>query len=305
MLAGPTASGKTDISFCLCEKYPFEIISVDSALIYRRMDIGTAKPTLAERSKYIHHLIDIVEPHQTYSAAQFVSDCNRLIHEIKLRGKIPLLVGGTMMYFKALIDGLSDLPDRDEAIRSSLEKEAQLKGWGYLHNRLSEKDPDIASKIKPNDSQRIQRMLEVIEITGKRYTDVIKSHKPGINFDIEFISIEPSNRTTLHDRISQRFNIMLAKGFLEEFENLYHDKTLTNVMPSMRCVGYRQAWQYMSGEYDYNTFVDKSIVATRQLAKRQLTWLRNWTSCQVNRFDSLSNNLEASVLSYIHNKFQK
>lgn len=302
MLAGPTASGKTSLSFKLCDQFPFEIISVDSALIYKGMDIGTAKPSDEERSQYFHHLVDILEPWEQYSVASFIKDAQTAIKQIQSKGKIPLLVGGTMLYFKSLIEGINDLPSQDKYLRQQIQVQANQHGWPAIHNQLKKLDPVAAENIDSHDGQRIQRALEVIYSTGELYSQLIEQQTHQMPFDCEFISLVPGDRLKLHKLIEKRFYQMLDAGFLQEVRQLYQDQRLSMHLPSMRCVGYRQAWDYLSGQYDYEQFVQKSIVATRQLAKRQLTWLRNWKSCQNNLFDCFDHHLEHKITQLVMNK---
>jgi tRNA dimethylallyltransferase len=275
-IMGPTASGKTASALKIAERVPSEIISVDSALVYRGMDIGTAKPTRDELAAVPHHLIDIIDPLDSYSVAQFRSDTLRLVEEITSRGKLPLLVGGTMLYYKGLNDGLDDLPGADPAIRAQLDAEAARDGWPALHARLATLDPETAARLKPMDSQRIQRALEVIALSGKPMSELfaqqVKKEPP---FDLASFALEPSDRAVLHARIERRFDIMLEGGLLDEVKALRARGDLHLGLPSIRCVGYRQAWQYLDGEIDYKTMRDTGIFATRQLCKRQLTWLRS------------------------------
>jgi tRNA dimethylallyltransferase len=278
-IMGPTASGKTAAALEIAAHIPSEIISVDSALVYRGMDIGTAKPSTAERASVPHHLIDIIDPSDCYSAMQFRHDALRLVEEIRVRGKLPLLVGGTMLYFKALRDGLDVLPQANEELRAQLDREAAIIGIPAMHARLAALDPDTAARLKPNDSQRIQRALEIIELTGQPMSQLLaKAPKPDLPFDIVPLSLEPSDRSVLHARIAARFDAMLdgtSGGLIEEVEALRSRGDLHLGLPSMRCVGYRQAWEYLDGAYDRKTLREKGIAATRQLAKRQLTWLRS------------------------------
>lgn len=277
-LMGPTASGKTAAALELARHVPAEIISVDSALVYREMDIGTAKPTPAERASVPHHLIDILDPSQAYSAMQFRQDALRLVEEIHGRGKLPLLVGGTMLYFKALQDGLDELPQADAALRAQLDREAAEYGVPALHARLAMLDPETAARLKPTDAQRIQRALEIIALTGQPMSQLLaKAPKAELPFRLVSIALEPSDRSILHKRIAARFDAMLKApgGLLEEVERLRARGDLHLGLPSMRCVGYRQAWEYLDGAYDFATLREKGIAATRQLAKRQLTWLRS------------------------------
>ena len=280
-LAGPTASGKTAAALAIAQQHAVEIISVDSALVYRGMDIGTAKPTAAELALVAHHLIDIRDPLNAYSAAEFVQDAEKLIAEITERGRLPLLVGGTMLYFKALADGLDDMPKADAALRVQIAADALEKGWPALHVELALVDPVTALRLKPNDSQRISRALEVFKLTGfpishfhrQNATKNIASctHKQT---DSALISLEPRDRSWLHARIAQRFDAMLAAGFIDEVKALRARGDLHADLPSMRCVGYRQAWEALDASSPMADLRDKGIVATRQLAKRQITWLR-------------------------------
>jgi tRNA dimethylallyltransferase len=280
-LAGPTASGKTAAALAIAQRYPTEIISVDSALVYRSMDIGTAKPSAAELSAAPHHLIDIRDPLNAYSAAEFVADATRLMADIATRGRLPLLVGGTMLYFKALFEGLDDMPKADSTVRAGIAASALEKGWPALHSELAGIDPITAARLEPQDSQRIARALEVYKISGKPLSsfqtrNTIKSiaatsHEQGA---AALISLEPADRSWLHERIAMRFDTMLAAGFVDEVKALRDRGDLHPDLPSMRCVGYRQAWQALDGEYPMAELRDKGIFATRQLAKRQITWLR-------------------------------
>ncbi|MGS0743686.1 tRNA (adenosine(37)-N6)-dimethylallyltransferase MiaA [Glaciimonas sp. GG7] len=275
-IMGPTASGKTAAALEIARHIPSEIISVDSALVYRGMDIGTAKPTAAERAAAPHHLIDILDPTQSYSAMQFREDTLRLITQIHARGKLALMVGGTMLYFKALRDGLDTLPQADPALRARLDAEAALIGVPGMHAKLAHLDPITAARLKPNDSQRIQRALEIIELSGQTMSSLLTNKPPPqLPFDTLPIALEPSDRSVLHSRIAQRFDLMLQDGgLIAEVESLRARGDLHTGLPSMRCVGYRQTWEYLDGDYDFNEMREKGIAATRQLAKRQLTWLR-------------------------------
>ena len=277
-LMGPTASGKTDLAIKLRQQLPVEVISVDSALIYRGMDIGTAKPSKAELALAPHRLIDICDPAESYSAANFRTDALREMQEISAQGKIPLLVGGTMLYYKALLEGLSPLPSADEKVRSEIEAKAALIGWGGLHQELSKIDPISAQRINPNDSQRINRALEVFYLTGKTLTELTAQKGEALPYDILQFAIAPEQREVLHLRIEQRFHKMIELGFQQEVEKLYRRPDLNENLPSIRCVGYRQMWEYLRGDYDHDEMVFRGICATRQLAKRQITWLRGWTS---------------------------
>ena len=279
-LLGPTASGKTAAALTCAERLPVEIVSVDSALVYRAMDIGTAKPTPAERATVPHHLIDIVEPTASYSAAEFRADASRLIDEIRARGRIPLLVGGTMLYYRALAYGLDELPSADADIRAELEAQAARVGWPALHARLADVDPVTAARLAPNDAQRIQRALEIYRVSGQPMSALLASaarSREASRYAFVPIALEPSDRGALHERIARRFDAMLAAGFIDEVAALRARGDLDPSMPSMRCVGYRQAWEYLDGTIDRATMRDKGIFATRQLCKRQLTWLRAMT----------------------------
>jgi len=277
-LMGPTASGKTDLAIQLRQHLPVEVISVDSALIYRGMDIGTAKPSKAELALAPHRLINICDPAESYSAANFRTDALREMQEISAQGKIPLLVGGTMLYYKALLEGLSPLPSADEKVRSEIEAKAALIGWGGLHQELSKIDPISAQRINPNDSQRINRALEVFYLTGKTLTELTAQKGEALPYNILQFAIAPEQREVLHLRIEQRFHKMIELGFQQEVEKLYRRPDLNENLPSIRCVGYRQMWEYLRGDYDHDEMVFRGICATRQLAKRQITWLRGWTS---------------------------
>jgi len=276
MLMGPTASGKTGLALALAQRFPVEIVSVDSALVYRDMDIGTAKPTAAEMASCPHHLIDIIAPTESYSAAQFHADANRLITDICQRGRIPLLVGGTMLYFKALLEGLSDLPQADADVRARLEADGERLGWPAMHQRLAAIDPETAARLAPNDSQRVQRALEVYELSGQPMSALMRQGRDAAaNFDTLRLALQPSDRAWLHQRIALRFDQMLEQGFLDEVSRVRQRyPELSLALPSMRCVGYRQAWEYQDGLFDYAELRERGIAATRQLAKRQITWLR-------------------------------
>ncbi|WP_343722314.1 tRNA (adenosine(37)-N6)-dimethylallyltransferase MiaA [Herbaspirillum seropedicae] len=276
-IMGPTASGKTAAALEIARHLPCEIISVDSALVYREMDIGTAKPTPAELAQVPHHLIDIIDPTEAYSAMQFRQDALRLTQEIIARGRLPLLVGGTMLYFKVLRDGLDELPQADPALRAQLDEEAARVGMPAMHARLAELDPVTAARLKPNDSQRIQRALEISLLTGQPMSALL-AQKPAEPLPMRLLplALEPSERAVLHDRIALRFDLMLRDGGLEhEVHALRARGDLHLGLPSMRCVGYRQMWEYLDGSIDAAAMREKGIAATRQLAKRQLTWLRS------------------------------
>lgn len=299
-LMGPTASGKTGAAVALMAKLPVEIISVDSALVFKDMDIGTAKPEAAILEKAPHHLIDIIEPTNAYSAANFRSDALQLMADISARGKIPLLVGGTMLYFKALEEGLSGLPEADPLIRAALDAEAAQIGWPAMHNKLAMIDPQTAARLEPNDTQRIQRALEVYKITGETMTSLFaKQTNQALPYQLLKISLVPSDRKVLHERIALRFDQMLAAGFVEEVRALIAKyPSLTAESTAMRCVGYRQALEHLSGEYDVAELRDRGIFATRQLAKRQLTWLRGMKD--IVELDCLEHNLNELVFNDIN-----
>lgn len=275
-LLGPTACGKTALALQLADEFPCEIISMDSALIYRGMDIGTAKPTSDERAAVAHHLIDIITPLEHYSAADFVADCVRLVGDIHRRGRLPLIVGGTMMYYQALVQGLNDLPQADEAVRVQLQQFKQEQGLAALYARLQLVDPPTAARLNPNDSQRIERALEVFLLTGMPMSSHFQAQQERQTaLNIYAAALIPEDRLQLHQQINRRFELMLQQGFLTELEHLQQQyPALTPDFPSMRCIGYRQAWLHLAGETDYAQLVAQGQAATRQLAKRQLTWLR-------------------------------
>ncbi|WP_049254111.1 tRNA (adenosine(37)-N6)-dimethylallyltransferase MiaA [Neisseria elongata] len=273
---GPTAGGKTGLALRLAQRFPLEIISLDSALVYRGMDIGTAKPTAEELASVPHHLIDIISPLQSYSAAEFAADCLRLCGEISARGRMPLIVGGTMMYFHALVNGLNDLPQADAGVRAQLQAQKAGQGVEGLYRRLCEVDAATAARLKPGDSQRIERALEVFLLTGRPLSDHLAVQTAyRVPLRLHTLVLFPQRRELLHEAIARRFRLMLEQGFLEEVGRLKAEyPSLTAEHNSMRCVGYRQAWDYLDGACAYDAFVDAGIAATRQLAKRQLTWLR-------------------------------
>jgi len=275
-LMGPTASGKTALAMALHDALPCDIISVDSALVYRDMDIGTAKPTAEELIKYPHSLINLIDPSESYSAADFCRDALREIDKSRANNRIPLLVGGTMMYFKSLIDGISPLPTADAKIRQEIEAEAKELGWSYLHDQLAKIDPVSAERIHKNDPQRLIRALEVYRITGKSMTELTKVKGDRLGGDVLQFAISPKDRKDLHARIALRFEQMIEQDFELEVVKLKERTDLHVNLPSIRCVGYRQMWEYLNDEVDHDEMVFKGICATRQLAKRQLTWLRNW-----------------------------
>lgn len=300
-LMGPTASGKTGLAVELAEHHNFEIISVDSALVYKGMDIGTAKPSAELLARAPHRLIDIIDPLESYSAADFVLDAVEQSQEILAKGKTPLLVGGTMMYFNALQKGLAEMPQADAELRVIIEAEAAEKGWAALHEELQRFDPEAASRIHPNDPQRLQRAIEVYRLTGKAMTHFWKQQEAvSLPFEMINMAVMPKERSVLHERIEQRFYDMMDQGFLAEVEEFYRRGDLTIDMPSMRCVGYRQLWQYLDGVDLLEDAIFKGVVASRQLAKRQLTWLRGWEDLMI--FDSLSKDLVPEALNYIESR---
>jgi tRNA dimethylallyltransferase len=295
---GPTASGKTGVAVELVQHLPLEIVSVDSALVYRDMNIGTAKPDAATLAVAPHHLIDVIDPTRSYSAAQFRHDALRLMAEITARGHIPLLVGGTMLYFKALREGLNDLPQADPALRAELEERAQIIGWPAMHQELARLDPETAARLKPTDAQRIQRALEVCLLSGTAMSTLLAhEQQAGLPYRLLQLALLPSDRAVLHERIAQRFDAMLKQDLLGELEYLKSRYVLTPELPSMRCVGYRQAWQYLEGECNAAEMRELGIIATRQLAKRQLTWLRGMEG--VTEFDCLAADLARQVRGHI------
>ena len=280
-ITGPTASGKTELALALAERVPLEIVSMDSAMVYRGLDIGTAKPSPEVRSSVPHHLVDIIEPTESYSAGRFAQDAARAIAEIRARGRLPLLVGGTLLYLRALREGLSVLPRADEAIRAELDREAAAHGWQELHDRLRRVDPDAAARIAPADRQRIQRALEVHALTGQSISELQQAGRRARHNGIVMLALVPENRADLAVRIEQRFDAMVARGFVGEVERLRARGDLHPDLPSMRAVGYRQLWSYLDGRYGWDEARTKAIVATRQYAKRQLTWLRGDPTCEV------------------------
>ena len=299
-LMGPTASGKTGLAVTLAQRLPVELISVDSALVYTGMDIGTAKPDADTLALAPHHLIDLIPPTEAYSAAQFRADALRLMSEITARGRIPLLVGGTMLYFNALQNGLSDLPQANPEVRARLDAEALIRGWPAMHARLAQIDPETAARLEPTDAQRIQRALEVLEISGKTMSQIFAEASVQVDLPYRLLKLAllPSDRAVLHARIAQRFDAMLNAGLVDEVKALraaYPD--LHVGLPAMRCVGYRQTWQYLDGEFGLEELREKGIAATRQLAKRQLTWLRGMDDTIT--LDCLDGQLQDQVLMQI------
>lgn len=307
-LMGPTASGKTDLAMELCKVLPCELISVDSALVYRGMDIGTAKPSKAQLAEFPHHLVDILDPSQSYSAADFRADALAAMAEITARGKIPLLVGGTMLYFKALLDGLADMPAADARVRAELEAQAAADGWQALHDQLAVVDPVSAARIHPNDPQRLIRALEVYRVSGRNMTahreqqtaqstDAAASGKPQLPYTVANLAIAPADRKVLHDRIASRFSTMLDQGFLDEVLALRSRGDLHAGLPSIRAVGYRQVWDHLDGKLTWAEMQERGIIATRQLAKRQFTWLRSWDD--LHWLDSLASDNLPRALKYL------
>lgn len=290
-LMGPTASGKTGLAIALNEALPVEIISVDSALVYRAMDIGSAKPSAAEMEAVPHHLIDIRDPSEPYSAASFRQDAQRLIDDIQARGRLPVLAGGTMLYFKALIEGMSPMPESDADTRRQIESEAAEFGWPHLHEQLAEVDPQSASRIHPNHSQRIGRALEVYRLTGKPLSDWWAQGVQGIAMpechNVVQVGLMPHDRALLHRRIEARFDEMMAEGLIDEVKRLMSREDLHADLPSIRAVGYRQVWEHLLGHCDRGEMREKALAATRQLAKRQLTWLRGWNDLHAVYIDSV------------------
>jgi tRNA dimethylallyltransferase len=271
---GPTASGKTALSIQLAKQYNGEIISVDSAMVYRGMDIGTAKPTMLEREGIPHHLIDILDPAEAFSTGQFRTLALEKMAQITQRGRLPILAGGTMLYFNALLNGLAELPPANAEIRQYLDQLLQQKGKEFLHQRLAEIDAEAAKRIHPNDPQRIQRALEVYEISGRPISDFFRQQQAELPYTIQTIKLIPSNRKLLHQVIAKRFETMLKEGLVDEVRRLFERGDLNDGLPAIRAVGYRQVWAYLQGEIDYETLREKGVIATRQLAKRQFTWLR-------------------------------
>ena len=298
-VVGPTASGKTGLAIALAQRFGGEVISMDSALVYRGMDIGTAKPDLAERAGVPHHLIDIIDPTQAYSAAKFRDDALRLAGEIGARGRLPVIAGGTMLYFKALREGLDDLPQADPELREEIEADAAVRGWPALHADLAQLDPPTAQRLAPGDSQRIGRALEIIRLTGQPMSALLRLAGQGRDAQLPFrllaLSLEPADRAALHERIARRFDAMLAAGLVEEVRHLRAAYTLDTGLPSMRCVGYRQAWEYLDGLITPDQMREQGIIATRQLAKRQLTWLRGMDT--LHRLDCLRPDVQAAALA--------
>ncbi len=294
---GPTASGKTALAVSLVERFPLEIISVDSALVYRGMDIGSAKPDAATLARAPHHLLDIRDPTDAYSAAAFCDDARRLMADIVARGRVPLLVGGTMLYFRALLRGLDDLPRADPALRKALEAEAKARGWPALHAELAAVDPATAARLAPNDSQRIGRALEIFRLTGTPMSALLDRVQSELPYRVLQLALIPSDRAVLHQRIAARFDAMLAEGLVDEVEFLRRASALSPDLPAMRAVGYRQAWAYLDGDIDIKALREQGLAATRQLAKRQLTWLRSWPDAVV--LDCLAEDMETQATALL------
>jgi tRNA dimethylallyltransferase len=300
-IMGPTASGKSRLAMALADHLPVEIVSVDSAQVYRGMDIGTAKPSAADQRRIPHHLIDLIDPTESYSAARFRTLALHTMESIRDRGRIPLLVGGTMLYFKALRDGLAALPAADPAARAEIDAQAAAHGWPHLHAELARIDPRTAARLAPNDSQRIQRALEVFRLTGKSMSALLDNPAgSGSTTGLLWVSLEPGDRSVLHARIARRFDGMLEAGLVEELTALRARYALTTGLPSMRCVGYRQAWEHIEGRYDRRELRDRGVFATRQLAKRQLTWLRQWPDAV--RIDCLAHDVTERLLALVRDR---
>lgn len=316
-LMGATAAGKTDLAVELTKSLPCDIVSVDSALIYKGMDIGTAKPDARVLSEAPHRLIDIIDPAESYSVAQFYQDALREMNEISAAGRIPLLVGGTMMYFRILSEGIAALPSADESIRRVIVQDAAEHGWPYVHTQLAKVDPEAAQRIKPTDPQRLQRALEVYRVSGKTMTQIWSEQKdptgdkghsdytelnsglPPVPYDVISLAIGPSDRKVLHKRIEQRYHSMLKSGFIDEVKFFHSNETMHADMPSMKCVGYRQVWDYLDNKLDYDEMVERGIIATRQLAKRQLTWLRRWPN--LHQLETNDSKVLAKAMEIIEN----
>lgn len=308
-LMGPTAAGKTDLALHLADHLPCELISVDSALVYRGMDIGTAKPDADTLSRYPHHLVDILDPAEAYSAARFAVDARQLIGDILQRGRIPVLVGGTMLYYKALSDGLAQMPAADPQVRARIETLAREQGWAAVHAELARVDPVAAERIHPNDPQRIQRAWEVFLVSGVTLTEWHRRQAQenaessataagNLAYTTHYVAVAPRERHVLHERIALRFAQMIEQGFIAEVEALYARGDLDVSMPSVRAVGYRQAWDHLEGKLSREEMIERGVIATRQLAKRQFTWLRSWRE-DIAWFDSLDPNRAGRLLKYI------
>ena len=281
MITGPTASGKSALAYRLAEQFDIDVINLDSAQVYRDLDIGTAKPSRQQQLKVPHHLIDIREPSQPYTAFEFCKDARAALVKIQGSGRTPVFVGGTMLYLKALREGIAEMPAADPDVRAEILRQAELKGWPEMHERLKRVDPVAAARIKSTDRQRLQRALEVHELTGKTLSDFHAMGHQGLSSDLLEVAIVPTDRSELHQKIAQRFNDMLEMGLVKEVERLRQSYRLEPSLPSMKAVGYRQVWQYLEGEIDHATMRDKAIIATRQLAKRQYTWLRSFAKIKI------------------------
>jgi tRNA dimethylallyltransferase len=304
LLMGPTASGKTGVALELARRFPVEIVSVDSALVYRHMDIGTAKPGLDIRGEVRHHLIDIIDPTENYSAALFCDDALEVMRDIVARGRVPLLTGGTLLYFKALREGLSDLPAANEDTRMVIDAMAADVGWPAIHRELERIDPLTAQRLDPNDSQRIQRAMEIFYLTGKPMSELIATGKPAeLPYRLISLALVPGERSVLHQRVARRFELMLELGLINEVRELRENYDLKPDLPSMRCVGYRQVWQYLDGEYGLGALREKAVAATRQLAKRQLTWLR--ATKDIREFDCLAEDLQEQIEAWLPEQLEQ
>ncbi|MBI4985105.1 MAG: tRNA (adenosine(37)-N6)-dimethylallyltransferase MiaA [Rhodocyclales bacterium] len=298
LLMGPTASGKTALALELAARFPVEIVSVDSAQVFCDMAIGTAKPDRETLARFPHHLIDLVTPEESYSAARFRDDARAVMGDITARGHVPLLVGGTMLYFKALCAGLADLPQADAGMRAAIDSEAQARGWPALHTELAQRDPETAARLAPNDAQRIQRALEVLRLTGEPLGAIIaRQQAPAATHRLLSLALMPGERALLHARIATRFDAMLAAGLVGEVEMLRRRYRLDASLPSMRCVGYRQVWDMLAGELPRAELRDRGIYATRQFAKRQITWLNSWHKIAADcaRFDCADPSSQAKI----------
>ena len=303
LLMGPTASGKTSLAFEIADRFPVELVSVDSAQVFRDMNIGTAKPDAATLGRYPHRLIDLISPEESYSAARFRTDALAAMAAITAAGRVPLLVGGTMLYFKALREGLADLPDANPELRAQIDAEAELLGWPALHQELALSDPETAARLAPNDAQRIQRALEVVRLTGKPLASYFAAHQSEpLPYRLLPLALQPSDRAVLHERIAQRFGEMLDAGLVMEVERLRAKYKLHADLPSMRCVGYRQTWEVLEGLLPRDELRDRGIFATRQFAKRQITWLRSMNDLVT--LDSLDASASAQALKLVEDFLQ-
>lgn len=297
-ILGPTASGKTALAMQLADRYPVELVSIDSAQVFRDMNVGTAKPDAETLARYPHHLIDLISPEQNYSAAQFCGDALRVMADITARGKIPLLVGGTMLYYKALTEGLADMPKADASIRAAIDAEAAIHGWPHMHAELAKLDPDSAARLKPNDAQRIQRALEVVRLTGRTMAEIYAEQpRHELPYRRLTLALMPTDRAWLHERIALRFDLMLQQGLIEETRALRAKYALQAGLPSMRCVGYRQVWEMLEGEIPPPELRDRGIFATRQFAKRQITWLNSLPNLAL--FDCLKPALADTIQTHV------